>query len=118
MLIKLLIALIITITMLSYTGNTNSQGIKNSIDDSAINTNIVLLDSAIVSYYCNHYGSLPDNLDNDTLIVMGIEDMNLSNFTYTKVSNRSFRLVAKLSNGKTSISAHSNTDLVIPPEVN
>lgn len=118
MLIKLLIALIITITMLSYTGGFSSHTMKNSVNDHTITTNSTILDNAIVAYYCNHHGALPDKLDADTLIVMGMEDIDLSKFTYTKISNRQFRLVSKLSNGKTSISAHSNIDLVVPPEVN
>lgn len=118
MLIKLLIALIITITMFSYTGGSGSNTMKNSVNDHTITTNSTILDNAIVAYYCNHHGALPDKLDTDTLIVMGMEDMDLSSFTYNKISNRRFRLVSKLSNGKTSISAHSNIDLVVSPEVN
>ena len=118
MIIKLLLALAICLAMFSYTGGINSHTMKNSVNDHTIITNSVILDNAIVAYYCNHHGALPDKLDADTLIVMGMEDIDLSNFTYTKVSNRQFKLVSKLSNGKTSVSAHSNIDLVVPPEVN
>ena len=110
MIIKLLLALAICLAMFSYTGGINSHTMKNSVNDHTIITNSVILD--------NHHGALPDKLDADTLIVMGMEDIDLSNFTYTKVSNRQFKLVSKLSNGKTSVSAHSNIDLVVPPEVN
>ena len=91
MLIKLLIALAIGSIMLSYNGS-GTTNIKNSVSDTFLTSNSVMLDKAIVSYYCNHHGALPDKLDADTLIVMGMEDIDLSNFTYTKVSNRQFKI--------------------------
>ena len=119
MLIKLLIALAITITMLSYTGSSGSNTMKNSVNDHTITTNCTILDNAIVAYYCNHHGSLPDKLDADTLIdAFYTLHSKYRNFTYTKVSNRQFKLVSKLSTGKISISAHSNIDLIVPSEVN
>lgn len=117
MLIKLLIALAIGSIMLSYNGS-GTTNIKNSVSDTFLTSNSVMLDKAIVSYYCNHHGSLPDKLDADTLIVMGMQDMDLSKFKYTKVSDRQFKLEITLSNSKTITSAHSNTELFVPLEVN
>lgn len=115
MLIKFMIALVIGFILTSYP-EISSKSIRNSISDQTIETNAVILDNAIVAYYCNHHGTLPNALNKDFLVVMGLEDMDISNYTYSKTSDRQFILTAKLSKS-TLTTTHSNQNLVIPVEV-
>ena len=48
---------------------------------------------------------------------MGLSDMNLTNITYTKNSDKRFTLSVKLSTGNVS-TANSGKDLVGLPEIN
>ena len=116
MLAKFLIALCIGIAVMSsnYRG---TESIYKAVNNKDLETRAAILDTAIVNYYCNHHGALPVSLDANTLKVMGLTDMNLTNLTYTKVSDRRFTLTAKLSTGNKN-SANSGKDLFVPTEIN
>ena len=91
----------------------NNDNFKNSVSDKEIETMSVILDRSIVSYYTNHFGELPPALNDDVIKIMGLEDMvDLDYFTYTRTSDNTFRLEAKLSTGNVQ-SAHSGEALVI-----
>lgn len=112
MLIRFLIAMLLII-IISGTTFYNNDNFKNTVTDKQIEGMTVILDRALVAYYTNHAGELPTNLDDDVLLIMGLEDMvNLDYFTYTRTSDNTFRLEAKLSTGNVQ-SAHSGEALVI-----
>ena len=116
MIAKLLIAMCIGIAVMSF----HYRGIGSiykAVDNKDLETRAAILDTAIVNYYCNHHGVLPASLDASTLEVMGLSDMNLTNITFTKNSDRRFTLSVKLSTGDVS-TANSGKDLVVPPEIN
>ena len=116
MLAKLLIALCIGIAVMSFNYR-GTDSIYKAVNNKDLETRAAILDTAIVNSYCNHHGALPTSLDANTLKVMGLTDMNLTNLTYTKVSDRRFTLTAKLSTGNVN-TANSGKDLVVPPEIN
>ena len=116
MLVKCLIALCISIALMSF-GYRGTDSIYKAVNNKDLETRAAILDTAIVNYYCNHHGVLPASLDASTLEVMGLSDMNLTNITYTKNSDRRFTLSVKLSTGDVS-TANSDKDLVVPPEIN
>ena len=58
---------------------------------------------------------LPESLSKDMLAIMGLYDIDLSKFTYTKLSDNKFRLIAKLSGKKTEASVNSDRDLPLKP---
>ena len=116
MIIKLLIALCIGIAVMSFNYR-GTDSIYKAVNNKDLETRAAILDTAIVNYYCNHHGFLPAFLDANTLNVMGLSDMNLTNITYTKNSDRSFTLSVKLSTGNV-LTANSGKDLVVPPEIN
>lgn len=112
MLIRFLIAMLLII-IISGTTFYNNDNFKNSVSDKEIETMSVILDRSIVSYYTNHFGELPPALNDDVIKIMGLEDMvNLDYFTYTRTSDNTFRLEAKLSTSNVQ-SAHSGEALVI-----
>ena len=116
MLVKFLIAFCIGIAVMSFNYR-GTDSIYKAVNNKDLETRAAILDTAIVNYYCNHHGALPTSLDANTLKVMGLTDMNLTNLTYTKVSDRRFTLTAKLSTGNVN-TANSGKDLVVPPEIN
>lgn len=116
MLVKCLIALCILIAVMSI-GYRGTDSVNKALNNKDLETRATILDSAIISYYCNHHGTLPASLDSNTLKVMGLSDIDLTNITYTKNSDRRFTLTAKLSTGNLN-SANSGKDLIVPPEVN
>ena len=116
MLVKLLIALCISIALMSF-GYRGNDSIYKAVNNKDLETRAAILDTAIVNYYCNHHGALPASLDADTLNVMGLSDMNLTNITYTKNSDKRFTLSVKLSTGNVS-TANSGKNLVGLSEIN
>lgn len=116
MVVKFLIALCISIAVMSI-GYRGSDSVHKSLNNKDLETRTTILDTAIISYYCNHHGTLPTSLDSNILKVMGLSDIDLTNITYTKISDRRFTLTAKLTTGNLG-SANSGKDLIVPPEVN
>ena len=116
MLVKFLIALCISIAVMSL-GYRGTDSVNKALSNKDLETRATIIDSAIISYYCHHHGTLPSSLDANTLKVMGLSDIDLTNITYTKNSDRRFTLTVKLSTGNLN-SANSGKDLVVPPEVN
>lgn len=113
MLIRVILAMALAIMLFGGSG-LNGFGItsfKNSVKDKEIEINTTILDKAIISWYCNHSGEVPDTLNADMIKIMGLEDMDVSPFTYTKVADNQFTLTAKLSNEKTLTSTNSNKTL-------
>lgn len=123
MIIKFIVTCIIAITMISYINTTNSQSLKESVTDREMEMTAAMLDKEIVSYYCNHSGTLPEKLDALTLRTMGFTNifnnkilLELDKYEYKKTSDNSFLLNVKLS--KSTISTvHSDMKLIRPPEV-
>lgn len=110
LIIKFLIALAITLIMVG-PSPLKSQSMTNSIRDKEIETIISVVDKSIVSYYVSHAGELPNSLDHNVRIVMGLENVDLTPFSYTKIDSNSFRLQATLSN-RTITSVNSNKELI------
>ena len=110
LIIKFLIALAIVLAMVG-PSPLKSQSMTNSISDKEIETITAILDKSIVSYYVSHSGELPDGLDTDTCIVMGLQHIDLTPFTYTKVDDNTFQLTATLSNA-TITSVNSTKELI------
>ena len=113
MFIKIILAICLMIML--FGGSTLSgfsiNSFKTSAQDKEIEANTTILDKAIVSWYCNHSGEVPSSLSSDMIKMMGLEDMDVSHFTYTKVSDNTFTLTANLSNKKKITSANSNKAL-------
>ena len=88
-----------------------------SLNSSVLDNNNIrimsMLDSKIVEYYLNHadsdsvkvssessglnrvdvvYGILPDSLNKDVLLSMGLDDIDISVFTYKKIDENRFLL--------------------------
>lgn len=110
MLFKLLIALAIIMILASGPSVTLN---KTGISDKELQSITTILDRSLVSYYKNHSGELPDDLSEDVLVVMGLENLDLNNFTYTKTSDNTFRLSVRLSNNQVILSANSDKELPI-----
>lgn len=114
MLYRLLIALILIIILMS-TGGLNGTGIKSmksNVSDKEIEATIAVLDKAIIAWYTNHSGELPASLDKSVLEIMGLNNLDLTNYTYTKIADNQFNLTAKLSDDSSLSSPHSQKTLV------
>lgn len=110
LIIKFLIASAILLVMLGLP-NVGSDSMSDSISDKTTETVLAIVDNSIVAYYVNHSGLLPDALNEQTKAVMGLEDVDLSAFTYIKVDDNTFRLTARLSDS-TATSVNSDKELI------
>lgn len=110
MLIKLLVAIAILLVMAG-SMPISSQSMKDSITDKEIETMITILDKSIVSYYVSHAGMLPTEIDEDVRLIMGLENIDMTPFTYVKVDDNTFRLQGRLSSGSIQ-SANSGVELI------
>lgn len=113
MFVRLLLAMVLAVMFFAGSGidGFSIKSLRSSISDKEIETNTVILDSAIVSWYCNHSGVVPDHIDVNVIKIMGLEDMDVNNLTYTKIADNKFTLAATLSNKSKLYSANSNKDL-------
>lgn len=118
MLMKIILALAIACMFMGGIGAAGGiTGLKTAIADKQIVSNSAMLDKAIVNWYTSHDYELPESLSKDMLAIMGLHDIDLSKFTYTKLSDNKFRLVANLSGKKTETSVNSDRDLPLKPAV-
>lgn len=116
MLVKIILALAIACMFMGGIGAAGGiTGLKTAIADKQIVSNSAMLDKAIVNWYTSHDYELPESLSKDMLAIMGLHDIDLSKFTYTKLSDNKFRLVANLSGKKTETSVNSDRDLPLKP---
>ena len=116
MLVKIILALAIACMFMGGLGSAGGiTGLKTAIADKQIVSNSAMLDKAIINWYTSHDYELPESLSKDMLDIMGLYDIDLSKFTYTKLSDNKFRLVAKLSGKKTETSVNSDRDLPLKP---
>lgn len=113
MFVRILLAMALAVMLFAGSGidGFSIKSLRSSISDKEIETNTVILDSAIVSWYCHHSGVVPEDLSSDMIQIMGLEDMDVSMFTYKKTADDQFTLTAKLSNKKTLTSPNSNKSL-------
>lgn len=119
MLIKIILALAIACMFMGGIGAAGGiTGLKTAIADKQTVSNSAMLDKAIVNWYTAHDYELPESLSKEMLAIMGLHDIDLSKFTYTKLSDNKFRLVANLSGKKTETSINSNRDLPLKPSQN
>ena len=117
LIIKFLVAMAIILVMAGPVP-LKSQSMPNSVSDREITTLLSIVDKSVVSYYVSHFGTLPDTLGTNERIVMGLQNMDMTPFTYVKVDDNTFRLTANLSTG-TITSVNSNTELItIEPDTN
>lgn len=118
MLVKIILALAIACMFMGGIGAAGGiTGLKTAIADKQIISNSAMLDKAIINWYTSHDYELPESLSKDMLAIMGLHDIDLSKFTYTKLSDNKFRLVANLSGKKTETSVNSDRDLPLKPAV-
>lgn len=89
---------------------------KNSITDKELEAHHAILDQAIVTYYKNHAYELPNELTQDTLFIMGLDNIDITKFEYQKTATNSFILTVQLSTSKKITSANSNKLLPTFPE--
>lgn len=116
MLVKIILALAIACMFMGGIGAAGGiTGLKTAIADKQIVSNSAMLDKAIINWYTSHDYELPESLSKDMLAIMGLHDIDLSKFTYTKLSDNKFRLVANLSGKKTETSVNSDRDLPLKP---
>lgn len=116
MLVKIILALAIACMFMGGIGAAGDiTGLKTAIADKQIVSNGAMLDKAIINWYTSHDYELPESLNKDMLAIMGLHDIDLSKFTYTKLSDNKFRLVANLSGKKTETSVNSDRDLPLKP---
>lgn len=117
LIIKFLLAMAIVLAMVGPVP-IKSQSMTNSISDKEITTLLSIVDKSVISYYVSHSGTLPDSLGTNQRVVMGIQHIDMTPFTYTKIDANTFRLTANLSTGSIN-SANSNTELItIEPDTN
>lgn len=118
MLVKIILALAIACMFMGGIGAAGGiTGLKTAIADKQIVSNGAMLDKAIINWYTSHDYELPESLNKDMLAIMGLRDIDLSKFTYTKLSDNKFRLVANLSGKKKENSVNSDRDLPLKPAV-
>lgn len=118
MLVKIILALAIACMFMGGLGAAGGiTGLKTAIADKQIVSNGAMLDKAIINWYTSHDYKLPESLSKDMLAIMGLHDIDLSKFTYTKLSDNKFRLVANLSGKKKENSVNSDRDLPLKPAV-
>ncbi len=98
MLLRILIAIGV-LMILSIGGNLNYKTVKEGLSDAELKNMLIVMDEALVNYYCNHSGNLPYKLDEATVKVLGLKNYDWQQFTYSK-GNKNFTLNVKLSNGK------------------
>lgn len=116
MLVKIILALAIACMFMGGIGAAGGiTGLKTAIADQQIVSNSAMLDKAIINWYTSHNYELPESLSKDMLAIMGLHDIDLSKFTYTKLSDNKFRLVANLSGKKIETSVNSDRDLPVKP---
>lgn len=116
MLVKIILALAIACMFMGGIGAAGGiTGLKTAIADKQIISNSAMLDKAIINWYTSHDYELPESLSKEMLAIMGLYDIDLSKFTYTKLSDNKFRLVANLSGKKTETSVNSDRDLPLKP---
>lgn len=116
MLVKIILALAIACMFMGGIGAAGGiTGLKTAIADKQIVSNSAMLDKAIINWYTSHDYELPESLSKDMLDIMGLYDIDLSKFTYTKLSDNKFRLVANLSGKKTETSVNSDRALPLKP---
>lgn len=116
MLVRIILALAIACMFMGGIGAAGGiTGLKTAIADKQIVSNSAMLDKAIINWYTSHDYELPESLSKDMLAIMGLHDIDLSKFTYTKLSDNKFRLVANLSGKKTKTSVNSDRDLPLKP---
>lgn len=116
MLVRIILALVIACMFMGGLGAAGGiTGLKTAIADKQIVSNSAMLDKAIINWYTSHDYELPESLNKEILATMGLYDIDLSKFTYTKLSDNKFRLIAKLSGKKTEASVNSNRDLPVKP---
>lgn len=116
MLVKIILALAIACMFMGGIGAAGGiTGLKTAIADKQIVSNSAMLDKAIINWYTSHDYELPESLSKDMLAIMGLHDIDLSKFTYTKLSDNKFRLVANLSGKKTETSVNSDRALPLKP---
>lgn len=118
MLVKIILALAIACMFIGGIGAAGGiTGLKTAIADKQIVSNGAMLDKAIINWYTSHDYKLPESLSKDMLAIMGLHDIDLSKFTYNKLSDNKFRLVANLSGKKKENSVNSDRDLPLKPAV-
>lgn len=110
LMIKLLISLAIVLVMAGPLP-INSPSIRNSVTDKEVETLTTVIDKSVVSYYVNHAGTLPDALDENVMLIMGLDGIDMDSFTYVKVDDDTFRLIGHLTSGNV-MSANSGIDLM------
>lgn len=116
MLVRIILALVIACMFMGGLGAAGGiTGLKTAIADKQIISNSAMLDKAIVNWYTSHDYELPESLSKEMLAIMGLYDIDLSKFTYTKLSDNKFRLIATLSDKKTTVSVNSDRDLPLKP---
>lgn len=116
MLVKIILALVIACMFMGGLGVAGGiTGLRTAIADKQIVSNSAMLDKAIINWYTAHDYELPESLSKEMLSIMGLRDIDLSKFTYTKLSDNKFRLVANLSGKKTENSVNSDRDLPLKP---
>lgn len=118
MLVRIILALAIACMFMGGIGAAGGiTGLKTAIADKQIVSDSAMLDKAIINWYTSHDYELPESLSKDMLAIMGLHDIDLSKFTYTKLSDNKFRLVANLSGKKKENSVNSDRDLPLKPAV-
>lgn len=116
MLVRIILALVIACMFMGGIGAAGGiTGLKTAIADKQIISNSAMLDKAIINWYISHDYELPESLSKEMLAIMGLYDIDLSKFTYTKLSDNKFRLIATLSDKKTTVSVNSDRDLPLKP---
>lgn len=116
MLVKIILALVIACMFMGGLGSAGSiTGLKTAIADKQTVSDSAMLDKAIINWYTSHDYELPESLSKEMLAIMGLYDIDLSKFIYTKLSDNKFRLIATLSDKKTTVSVNSDRDLPLKP---
>lgn len=118
MLIRFLLALaVILIISIPYAEKPITM--HNSTRDKHMDNMSVLIDVRLVDYYRNHSGSLPENLDDNVLRVLGLRQNELlddqGNFPYTYIKTSGNTFVISFVDSNNVIRQSPNSGQELPP---
>lgn len=109
--LKLIIYLGALLIILTSGNNIASKSIKNTVNDSNIKNQVILIDNALMSYY-RYHSYFPDELTSSEIQnQLGINNLNLNNISYARKAKNEFILQAKLNNNINYESPNSNVTI-------
>ena len=109
---RLVIALGMSALLAAGLNNLDMAKLKTAAQDKFYRVELSVLDSAIVAYHSTHDSTLPASLSADVLKQLDVSGIDISKYTYKKLTNNKFELVFMPDGASEGIkSFHSGLDL-------